>query len=183
VEPPANTEPPAPAPTPPSPPSTAQEPEHAPQPTTSQEPEPAPQPTQRATATALADEPDLDAVRMLWPAVLDAVRADNGLLAACLAEAHPVEVRGSEVVVAFAEHDTFNRKMADGREHRAAVDDALRGLAGSSLRVVYELRELEEPAEAKPPSEDELVARFKTEFDAEEIVPDDPQPDEPEGQP
>ena len=43
----------------------------------------------------------------------------------------PVEVRGSEVVVAFAEHDTFNRKMADGREHRAAVDDALRGLAGA----------------------------------------------------
>jgi hypothetical protein len=111
------------------------------------------------------------------------VRSDNGLLAACLAEAHPVEVRGSEVVVAFAEHDTFNRKMADGREHRAAVDDALRGLAGSSLRVVYELRELEEESAPKPPSEDELVARFKTEFDAEEIVPDDPQPDEPEGQP
>jgi HpcH/HpaI aldolase/citrate lyase family/DNA polymerase III subunit tau, C-terminal domain len=131
--------------------------------------------------TALA-EPDLDAVRSLWPAVLDAVRADNGLLAACLAEAHPVEVRGSEVVVAFAEHDTFNRKMADGREHRAAVDDALRDLAGSSLRVVYELRELDEEAASQPPSEDELVARFKTEFDAEEIVPDDPQPDEPEGQ-
>ena len=132
----------------------------------------------------LADEPDLDAVRTLWPAVLDAVRADNGLLAACLAEAHPVEVRGSEVVVAFAEHDTFNRKMADGREHRATVDEALRGLAGSALRVVFELRELERGArEAQPPSEDELVARFKTEFDAEEIVPDDPQPDEPEGRP
>ena len=72
--------------------------------------------------------------------------------------------------------------MADGREHRATVDDALRGLAGSSLRVVFELRELEERSEAKPPSEDELVARFKTEFDAEEIVPDDPQPDEPGGQ-
>jgi hypothetical protein len=114
--------------------------------------------------------------------VLDAVRADNGLLAACLAEAHPVEVRGNEVVVAFAEHDTFNRKMADGREHRATVDDALRDLAGSSLRVVFELRELEERSEVKPPSEDELVARFKTEFDAEEIVPDDPQPDEPGGE-
>jgi DNA polymerase III subunit gamma/tau len=187
-------EPDAPAPTPPSPPSTTQEPERAPQPTASQEPEPAPQPTashepeqapQASPATtAVADEPDLDAVRTLWPAVLDAVRADNGLLAACLAEAHPVEVRGREVVVAFAEHDTFNRKMADGREHRATVDDALRGLAGSSLRVVFELRELEAaPSEAKPPSEDELVARFKTEFDAEEIVPDDPQPDEPGGQP
>jgi DNA polymerase-3 subunit gamma/tau len=169
AEPPRAEEPPAAAPTPPSPPpSTA--------------PEPAPQAS--PTATAVADEPDLDAVRTLWPAVLDAVRADNGLLAACLAEAHPVEVRGREVVVAFAEHDTFNRKMADGREHRATVDDALRGLAGSSLRVVFELRELDgAQSEAKPPSEDELVARFKTEFDAEEIVPDNPQPDEPEGQP
>ncbi|MGZ8635070.1 MAG: DNA polymerase III subunit gamma/tau [Solirubrobacteraceae bacterium] len=168
----------APAPTPPSPPSPAQEPE----------PEPAPQPTATATpaATAVADptgEPDLDSVRTLWPAVLDAVRVDNGLLAACLAEAHPVEVRGREVVVAFAEHDTFNRKMADGREHRATVDDALRDLAGSALRVVFELREREEQSAPRPPSEDELVARFKTEFDAEEIVPDDPQPDEPEGQP
>jgi DNA polymerase-3 subunit gamma/tau len=165
--PPVAVPPAAPAPTPPSPSSTTQAPEHAPAP----------------TATAVADEPDLDAVRTLWPAVLDAVRADNGLLAACLAEAHPVEVRGREVVVAFAEHDTFNRRMADGREHRAAVDDALRGLAGSALRVVYELRERDEQSEAQPPSEDELVARFKTEFDAEEIVPDDPQPDEPGGQP
>jgi DNA polymerase-3 subunit gamma/tau len=161
--------------------AAGQEPERAPAGAAAQEPEAAPQPT--TTATAVADEPDLDAVRTLWPAVLDAVRADNGLLAACLAEAHPVEVRGREVVVAFAEHDTFNRKMADGREHRATVDDALRGLVGSSLRVVFELRELEESSEAQPPSEDELVARFKTEFDAEEIVPDDPQPDEPEGQP
>jgi DNA polymerase III subunit gamma/tau len=162
----------SPAPAPPSPPAAA--PEH----------EPAPQAAESATATAVVDptaEPDLDTVRTLWPAVLDAVRADNGLLAACLAEAHPVEVRGREVVVAFAEHDAFNRKMADGREHRATVDDALRGLAGSSLRVVFELRELEEARpEAQPPSEDELVARFKTEFDAEEIVPDDPQPDDPQ---
>jgi DNA polymerase-3 subunit gamma/tau len=185
----AEAQPAAPAPAPPSPPSTTQGPDHTPGDAVGDAPKHAP--TEAAghapehaptpTATALA-EPDLDAVRTLWPAVLDAVRADNGLLAACLAEAHPVEVRGSEVIVAFAEHDTFNRKMADGREHRATVDDALRGLAGSSLRVVFELRELEERSEAKPPSEDELVARFKTEFDAEEIVPDDPQPDEPGGQ-
>jgi DNA polymerase-3 subunit gamma/tau len=213
-------EPPAPAPTPPSPPATAPVEAAAPEPGASAPveaaapapgasapveaaapapgasapveaapPEPganapveAAAPASKSTATALAEDPDLDAVRTLWPAVLDAVRADNGLLAACLAEAHPVEVRGREVVVAFAEHDTFNRKMADGREHRATVDDALRDLAGSSLRVVFELRELEERSEVKPPSEDELVARFKTEFDAEEIVPDDPQPDEPGGQ-
>jgi hypothetical protein len=44
--------------------------------------------------------------------------------------------------------------------------------------VSYELRDLEpEAAEAaaRPPSEDEIVARFVTEFDAQEIVPE---PDE-----
>jgi DNA polymerase III subunit gamma/tau len=145
-----------------------------------------------AAATAVADAPGgaptLDGVRSLWPAVLDALRADNGMLAACLGEAHPVELRGNEVVVAFAEQDTFNRRMADGREHRAAIDAALRDLAGSPLRVVFELRDPSElgngEAEVRPPSEDELVARFKAEFDAEEIVPDDdPQSDDQEGQP
>jgi hypothetical protein len=46
----------------------------------------------------------------------------------------------------------------------------VRGMAGRSLRVTFELRELEDE-EAAPPSEDEIVARFVTEFDAEEIVP------------
>jgi hypothetical protein len=38
--------------------------------------------------------------------------------------------------------------------------------------VSFELRELEaDDAPPSPPSEDEIVARFVTEFDAEEIVP------------
>jgi DNA polymerase III subunit gamma/tau len=146
------------------------------------------QPFATAVADAPAAAPTLDSVRSLWPAVLDALRADNGMLAACLGEAHPIELRGNEVVVAFAEHDTFNRRMADGREHRAAIDAALRDLAGSPLRVVFELRDPSElgdgEAEVRPPSEDELVARFKSEFDAEEIVPDDDsQSDDQEDQP
>jgi DNA polymerase III subunit gamma/tau len=148
--------------------------------------------TAPAAATAVAEvpaeAPTLDGVRSLWPVVLDALRADNGMLAACLGEAHPVELRGNEVVVAFAEHDAFNRRMADGREHRAAIDAALRDLAGRPLRVVFELRDPSElgdgEPDSQPPSEDELVARFKAEFDAEEIVPDDdPQPDNQEDQP
>jgi predicted Zn-dependent protease len=130
--------------------------------------------------------PTLEAVQALWPAVLDALRAENGLLAACLSEARVVELRGTEVVVAFAEHDTFNRRMADGVAHRVAVEEALRELAGTHLRIAYELRELaDEAAEAaqQPPGEDEIVARFKAAFDAEEIVvDDDPQPDEKEGE-
>ena len=54
-------------------------------------------------------------------------------------------------------------------------------LSGSGLRVSFELRALEEvqpdAAVAEPPSEEELVARFVAEFDAEEIIPE---PDESE---
>jgi len=115
--------------------------------------------------------------------VLDAVRADNQLLGASLAEAAPVELRGHEVVVAFPSEQAFQRRMLDTPERRAVVESALRGLAGRQIRVQYELRELDpEVAEvvAQPPSEDEIVARFVTEFDAEEIVPDPD--DEKEGE-
>jgi hypothetical protein len=44
--------------------------------------------------------------------------------------------------------------------------------AGTPVRLRFEVRDLrDEPAEAAPPNEDELVARFVSEFDAEEIQP------------
>jgi DNA polymerase III subunit gamma/tau len=146
------------------------------------EPAPAPQ-TAAAVALADADEPTLDTVRSLWPAVLETLRADKGALAASLSEAQPVDVRGNQMIVAFDESDTFNRRVADSPAHRAAVDAALRDLAGRPLRVSYELRDLGDGAEESPPSEDEIVSRFKAEFDAEEIVPEDePESDDQEGQ-
>jgi DNA polymerase III subunit gamma/tau len=165
AEPSATAETSAPAHIPPSPPSST----------------PEPQPTGAQSATALADEPTLDAIRALWPAVLDALRADKGALAASLSDAQPVELRGRQLVVAFDEDDGFNRRMADHPGDRSAVEEALRHLAGAELKVAYELRDLGNGEhEAEPPSEDELVNRFKVEFDAEEIVPDDdPQPEEP----
>ena len=88
------------------------------------------------------------------------------------------------LVVAFAREDRFNQRQAALPEHRAIVEDAVRGLAGRPLRVSFELRDLdpEDDAEAvpRPPSEEEIVARFVTEFDAEEIVPDPD--DEKEGE-
>jgi hypothetical protein len=117
----------------------------------------------------------LEALTALWPAVVDAVRADNQLLGAVLSEGRPVGLREHELVVAFSE--AFSRRMADGSENRAAVEAALRSLCASPLRICFELRE-RAPGEAQPepPSEDEIVARFVSEFDAEEIAPD---PDDP----
>jgi hypothetical protein len=102
------------------------------------------------------------------------------MLAASLSEAQPVELRGKQLVVAFAEDDGFNRRMADHPGDRTAVEEALRHLAGADLKIAYEYRDLgNDDHEPQPPSEDELVDRFKDAFDAEEIVPDDdPQPDE-----
>jgi DNA polymerase-3 subunit gamma/tau len=162
----APAEPTAPAQPPPSPPSPAPEPQRA--------------EALSSTATAVADEPTLDAIRSVWPAVLDSLRADKGALAASLSEAQPVELRGKQLVVAFHQDDGFNRRMADHPGDRSAVEDALRHLAGADLKIAYEQRDLgNDDHEPQPPSEDELVDRFKDAFDAEEIVPDDdPQTDE-----
>jgi DNA polymerase III subunit gamma/tau len=170
AEPVAAAEPPAPAQPPPSPPSPAPEPQRA----------QALSAARTSAATVVADEPTLEAIRSLWPAVLDALRADKGALAASLSEAHPVELRGKQLVVAFDQDDGFNRRMADHPGDRTAVEEALRHLAGADLKIAYEHRDLgNDDHEPQPPSEDELVNRFKDAFDAEEIVPDDdPQPDE-----
>jgi DNA polymerase III subunit gamma/tau len=126
-----------------------------------------------ATAPATTAEPaTFDGIAELWPAVLTAIRADNQLLGAALSEARPVELRGSDLVVAFSHEDAFNRRIADS--HRPALEEAVRSVSGGPLRVCFELREApaEERAPEPPPSDDELVARFMAEFDAEEIVPD-----------
>ncbi len=144
-----------------------------------------PRPATAAAAVAAATQPapvgevDLDGFRALWPAVVDTVRVDNSMLAAALAEARPVAVAGGEALLAFPAGATFSKRMADSEEHRRVVAEATRSLLGAQLRPRYELRELDETepgltAEAAPELTDaELVARFVTEFDAEELVDDD----------
>jgi DNA polymerase-3 subunit gamma/tau len=145
-------------------------------------------PAAPAPARAAAPPPPvpdgLAGMTAIWPAVRDAICADNSMLGAALSDARPVELRDHELVVAFGQEDGFNRRMADTVEHRRIVEEAIRGLAGRQLKVRFELRDLEpadDAAPAPPPSEDEIVARFVSEFDAEEIVPD-PDDDEKEGQ-
>ena len=133
-----------------------------------------------ATAVALAvepepaaesPEPDLDALRALWPAVLDTVRERNSMLAALLDGAQPVTLVGDELTVAFPESRAFLKRKAEDRPNREALAAAIRAVSGHEARLVYELRPDEGDAPAPPPklSDDELVARFLAEFDAEEL--------------
>ena len=120
---------------------------------------------------------DVEGVRALWPAVVELVRGENGMLGACLAEAQPVALDGEELTLAFAATARFHKKKAEDPANRAAVSEALQALAGARWRLSYELREELEGAGGEQPqerSQEEWVARFMREFDAEEVVGERP---------
>jgi DNA polymerase-3 subunit gamma/tau len=131
---------------------------------------------QPAPEGAVLPDLDLDKLRELWPAVTDTVRGANEMVGALLAEARPAALEDGRLTVAFAEGAAFLKKKAES--NRALLDDALRGLTGRTFAVAYELREMAgdpgAPASAGL-SEDELVARLRDEFGAEEVFEDEPE--------
>ena len=111
----------------------------------------------------------------LWPAVVDAVKDGSGLLGQILASARIVAVDAGEgvVEVGFPASAAFNKRKAEAKDARERVTDALRTIVGADLRPVYVLVD----DESAPPvegglSEDELIELMRTEFDAEEYVPE-----------
>lgn len=134
-----------------------------------------PAPADDAPPAAAREPPrsqDLEALRSLWPAVVELVRGEHALLGALIAEARPVAVDGEDVTLAFASTAQFLKKKAEDPDNRAAVGEALRAVAGGRWRLSYELREelgTDDRAGAAERSEEEWVARFMREFDAEEV--------------
>jgi DNA polymerase-3 subunit gamma/tau len=132
---------------------------------------------------AVPDEPvaavavaDVEEVVALWPAVVELVGEEHALCGAVIADARPVELSGDDLTVGFPSSAAFLKRQAEDPDNRAIVTEALRRLAGRRLRLSYELREeLDDPSGAgqgaggRPITGDELLARLKAEFDAEEI--------------
>jgi DNA polymerase-3 subunit gamma/tau len=131
-------------------------------------PESVPEPA-LPSAPAVTTELSFERLVGLWPDVLDTVRAGNAMLAAVVDVASPVELAGDRLVLAFAHDDTFLRQKAEERATRSALAEAVRAVTGHALTFSYELREGVLSAQPQPLSEDELVARLKDEFDAEEL--------------
>jgi DNA polymerase III subunit gamma/tau len=132
-----------------------------------EEPQPEPQPEPRPAAR------DLESVWALWPAVVDLVRGEHALLGAVVCEARPVAVDGEDLTLAFSSTAQFLKKKAEDPANRAAVGEALRAVAGGRWRLSYELRDElagEDSPREREQSEEEWVARFMREFDAEEIA-------------
>jgi DNA polymerase III subunit gamma/tau len=118
---------------------------------------------------------DLESIASLWPAVVDLIRSENALLGALIDEAWPVELKGDELVLAFAPNDAFLKKKAEDHANRTMVGTALYQLSGLRLRLAYELREQglqERERRSSEPGHEDLVARLMAEFDAEELPRD-----------
>jgi hypothetical protein len=117
----------------------------------------------------------------IWPAVIDAVREENAMLATLLGGARPLTVGGGELTLAFPADAAFFKRKAEQDEHRRVAVETFRSVTGHPLGLRYVLSEAavaEDPsAGGRTLSGDELVQRFMDEFNAEELA------DEPEFRP
>jgi DNA polymerase-3 subunit gamma/tau len=134
----------------------------------------------RAAASAVAVEErgelDFERIKGLWPAVLDQVRESGSeLLSTVFAAARPLSVDAEQAVlkVGFPASAAFNKRKAEAEEARDRFADAVKAIAGERLRPVYVLLEEDGDGETSGPderlSEEELIDRLKSEFDAEEF--------------
>ena len=143
------------------------------------------EPTGEGDEDGVADKAGADGVELeklvgLWPAVIDQVRQGGAeLLSHVLAAARPVAVsiEDAALEVGFPASAAFNKRKAEAAEARDRLADAIKTIAGASLRPHYVLLDADDaevPAGSEL-SEDELVELMRAEFDAEEYgaAPDD----------
>jgi DNA polymerase-3 subunit gamma/tau len=158
-------------------PTPEQDPARKPGPRRDHEPPPA-RDQDASSTTSLG----LDAAAACWPAVVDLVRGENAMLAALLSDARPIAVHDHELTLAFPGGAAFLKRKAEQEDHRRAAGEALQAVTGQRLALRYELRDDEDEEEGeKVLSGEELVRRFMEEFDAEEVLEDEPDEGEVKG--
>ncbi|MBK5218232.1 MAG: DNA polymerase III subunit gamma/tau [Thermoleophilia bacterium] len=154
-----------------------------PEPEASPTPEPAPAPREPAPSPdpdpPAADSGDLslDELQRIWPAVLQKLGETAPALAATFEGVRPDGLEGDELSIGFPPDKTFNKRKAEAPERREALIAALVAVTGHTLRPTYDLLDGEAPepqtgedaGKADGVSEEELLRRLKSEFDAEEV--------------
>ncbi|MGH2980071.1 MAG: hypothetical protein ACRDLQ_10625, partial [Solirubrobacterales bacterium] len=135
---------------------------------------------ERAEATPPAPGPALQGdveMERLWPAVLERVREAEGgeMMAALLAEARPLALEGDVLVLAYPASASFSKRKIEDRANGERLTQALRLVSGRPLVARFEIHDgAEGHEESGPPparlTEEELIARFKSEFDAEDVA-------------
>ena len=138
-----------------------------------------PSPVVAAVAVVEPDAPapdpsfalSLDSFTEIWPAVLERIEGESFRLAALLRQAQPLELTETDLTLAWPESAAFSKRQAEDPAKRDLIAQSIRAVTGTSLRLALEIRDQVEPAEETSLSDDDLVDRFKAEFDAEELPP------------
>ena len=145
--------------------SAVPEPEQVAEAAAETEPEPAPQ----VAAGPLLPFEDLAAA---WPAVIDHVGTESAVLGAILAQAAPVALNETQLLIAFPQSAEFHRRKAQDARHRQAVSGAFLTITGCRLEIEYELSasvEIPEAPGEQPLSEDQLADVLLNEFGGVEV--------------
>jgi DNA polymerase-3 subunit gamma/tau len=116
-------------------------------------------------------------IQQAWPAVLQKLSETAPALAATFEGARPTSFDGAGLQIGFPASMTFNKKKADNPERRDTLAAAFAAVTGVGLRptfVVLSEDEAPPPPDTPAPGsdeidEEELLERFKSEFDAEEV--------------
>jgi DNA polymerase-3 subunit gamma/tau len=116
-------------------------------------------------------------IERFWPAVLQKLSETAPALAATFEGARPTSFDGAGLQIGFPAEMTFNKKKADSPERRDTLAAAFAAVTGVGLRPTFVvLSEEDAPAPSDTPApgsdeidEDEVLERFKSEFNAEEV--------------
>jgi DNA polymerase-3 subunit gamma/tau len=139
------------------------------------------QPTEEAAQPSAPAAPpplqgDVELAR-LWPAVLERIRESEGgeMMAALLADARPLALEADTLVLSYPASASFSKRKIEARANGERLTEALRLVSGRPLLARFEIHEGEAghetpEAPAVRLTEEELIARFKSEFDAEETT-------------
>jgi hypothetical protein len=117
---------------------------------------------------------DLERAVELWPSVVDRVReAGSELQSTFFSAARPVAIgTDGSLTIGFPPSAAFNKRKAESQEARESLAEAIRTILGEPLSPVYVLldaKEIDVEDAGGGLSEEELIARLKVEFDAEEF--------------
>jgi DNA polymerase III subunit gamma/tau len=130
-------------------------------------------------AQAISEPVELGRMQEQWPAVIEHLRGSGSeVLSHVLEAARPVAVDAERgvVEVGFPTGAAFNKRKAEAAAARDRIVAAVHEVLGERLRPVYVLLDGDDEHELaadRPLSEDELIERLKSEFDAEEFEPED----------
>ena len=149
------------------------------EPATPQPPEPGsrsePGPSVPPADTPTPDAPiavELEQLQEAWRrSILPAVEQRSIPIGKTLAEAHPAQLAGDTLTLAFPQTAAFHLKLAEDPKNAAMLRDALYEVTGRKLAVSFELGDdahADEDDDA-PASEEDVLELMKSTFDAREL--------------